>query len=197
MNRRTGTAGPGLAWLLIVTSALGTVASFTITLDKFRLLQDPHFAPSCNLSPILSCTSVMSSGQAAVFGFPNPLLGLLLYPALAVVGCAALAGARMRGWFWLGINLATLLAAGFCMWLMTQALYVIGTLCLWCCLTWAVAIVQVCCVTAHNVTRGVLPAPRAVAGFLREFPWAVPLTWCLAVLMLIGTRFWSYWSTLL
>ncbi|WP_327376582.1 hypothetical protein OG393_23050 [Streptomyces sp. NBC_01216] len=113
-HRRTGTAGPGpgLAWLLIVTSALGTVASFTITLDKFRLLQDPHFAPSCNLSPILSCTSVMSSGQAAVFGFPNPLLGLLLYPALAAVGCAALAGARMRGWFWLGINLATPLGSG-------------------------------------------------------------------------------------
>ncbi|MCH0566255.1 MULTISPECIES: vitamin K epoxide reductase family protein [unclassified Streptomyces] len=190
-------AGPGLAWLLIATGALGILASFTITLDKLRLLEDPHFSPSCNLSPVLSCTSVMSSDQAAVFGFPNPLLGLLLYPAAVTIGCAVLAGARLRRWFWLGLNLVTLLAAAFCMWLMTQALYVIGTLCLWCCLTWAVTIAQVCYVTTHNLIRGILPAPRPLVTFLREFHWVVPVTWSLGIGLLIITRFWTYWHTLL
>ena len=45
-----------------------------------------------------------------------------------------------RRWFWLGLNAGTLLGAAFCMWLMTQALYEIGALCLWCCLAWAATI---------------------------------------------------------
>ncbi|ARP73726.1 Vitamin K epoxide reductase [Streptomyces pluripotens] len=190
-------AGPAFAWLLIVTGALGALASFVITIDKLQLLQDPTFSPSCNLSPVLSCTSVMSSDQAALFGFPNPLLGLLLYPAVITIGCALLAGARLRRWFWLGLNLVTLLGVGFCMWLMAQALYEIGTLCLWCCLTWAVTIAQFWYVTARNLAQGVLTAPRAVVAWTREFRWVVPVTWYLTIVMLIATRFWSYWRTLI
>ena len=101
---RTIGAGPGLAWLLVVTGALGLVASFVITVDKIRLAENPDFRPSCSINPILSCTNVMRSAQASAFGFPNPLIGLAAYAASAsrhsfhaVAGlwpwCAALAKA--------------------------------------------------------------------------------------------------------
>ncbi|AZP22478.1 vitamin K epoxide reductase family protein [Streptomyces aquilus] len=185
------------AWLLIVTGALGILASFVITIDKFQLLQDPDFAPSCNLSPVLSCSNVMRSDQAGVFGFPNPLLGLLTYPVVAAVGLALLAGARFRRWFWLGLNAGTLLGAGFCMWLMTQALYEIGALCLWCCLAWAVTIAMFWYVTVHNLRHGVIRAPRVLVAGVREFHWAVPTAWYLSIVMLIATRWWDYWQTVL
>ncbi|MBX7551863.1 vitamin K epoxide reductase family protein [Streptomyces sp. tea 10] len=186
-----------LAWLLIVSGALGILASFVITLDKFRLLKDPHFSPSCNLSPVLSCTNVMKSAQASVFGFPNPMLGLLTYPVVVAVGFALLAGARFRRWFWLGLNAGTLLGAAFCMWLMTQALYEIGALCLWCCLAWATTIAMFWYTTAHNLRHGIIRAPRAVVAGVLEFHWVVPVTWYLAIAMLIVTRWWNYWQTLL
>lgn len=196
-SRGTIGAGRALAWLLIVTGALGVLASLVITIDKFTLLQDPAFSPSCNLSPVVSCSNVMRSDQASVLGFPNPLAGLIAYPVVAGVGFALLAGARFRRWFWLGLNLGTLLGTAFCMWLMSQALYEIGALCLWCCLAWAATIAMFWYTTVHNLRHGVLPAPRGVVAGAVEFHWAVPVAWYLSIVMLITTRFWSYWQTLL
>ncbi|WP_424886929.1 vitamin K epoxide reductase family protein [Streptomyces sp. XH2] len=190
-------AGRTFAWMLIVTGALGLLASFVITVDKFRLLQEPGFRPSCSINPVLSCTNVMSSPQASVFGFPNPLLGLAGYGAVTLIGFGLLAGAGYRRWFWIGLNLGTLLGAGFCMWLMAQALYSIGALCLWCCLAWFATIAMFWCTTLHNLKHGIVPAPRRPVIGLLEFPWAVPVTWYLVIAMLIATRFWTYWRSLI
>ncbi|WP_282693496.1 vitamin K epoxide reductase family protein [Streptomyces sp. CC208A] len=190
-------ASPALARLLIVTGALGVLASFVITIDKFELLADPGFSPSCNLSPIVSCTNVMTSDQASVFGFPNPLLGLAAYSVVAFTGIALLAGARFRRWFWLGLNTGTLFGAGFCMWLMTQALYDIGALCLWCVLAWAATIAMFWYTTVHNLRHGIVRAPRGLVAGVLEFHWVVPATWYLGILLLIATRWWDYWRTLL
>ncbi|WP_370415958.1 vitamin K epoxide reductase family protein [Streptomyces fradiae] len=190
-------ASRALAWLLIVTGALGTLASFVITVDKFELLANPGFSPSCNLSPVVSCTNVMASDQASVLGFPNPLLGLAAYPVVAAIGVALLAGAAFRRWFWLGLNLGTALGAVFCMWLMGQALYEIGALCLWCCLAWAATIAMFWYTTVHNLRHGFVRAPRGLVAGALEFHWAVPVTWYLVVVLLIATRWWDYWRTLL
>ncbi|WP_137990825.1 vitamin K epoxide reductase family protein [Streptomyces vilmorinianum] len=195
-DRTTG-ASRGFAWLLVITGALGVLASFVITLDKIRLLAEPDFVPSCNLSPVLSCTNVMRSEQASVFGFPNPVLGLVTYAVVVAIGAGVLAGARYRRWFWLGLNLGTLFGVGFCMWLMTQALYEIGALCLWCCLAWAATILMFWYTTAHNLEHGILRAPRAVVSGVAEFRWVVPAVWCASVLLLIATRWWPYWRSLL
>ncbi|MFJ4906294.1 vitamin K epoxide reductase family protein [Streptomyces sp. NPDC093249] len=194
--RGTG-ATRAFAWLLVVTGALGLLASWVITLDKFLLLMDPGFVPSCDISPVISCGSVMSSEQASVFGFPNPMLGLVAYGIVVVIGAGVLSGARYGRWFWLGLQLGTLLGAGFCMWLMSQALYEIGALCLWCCLAWAATVVMFWYTTVHNLRHGVLRAPRPLVAAVMEFHWFVPVVWCGGVLMLIGTRFQDYWTTLL
>lgn len=189
-------ARPGFGWLLVVTAALGLLGSFVITIDKFELLADLGFVPACSLSPVLSCTDVMRSEQASVFGFPNPLLGLIGFGVVAGVGAGLLAGARYRRWYWLGLNLGTFLGAVFCMWLMTQALYDIGALCLWCMLVWVATVFMFWHTTVHNLRHGVLPAPRAVVAAVLEFPLVVPVTWCLVIVMLIATRFWPYWASL-
>jgi uncharacterized membrane protein len=192
---RTG-RGTGFAWLLVIAGALGLLGSFVITVDKFRLLQNPAFVPSCSLNPVLSCSSVMRSHQAAVFGFPNPLIGLVSFGAVIATGSGLLAGARYHRWYWLGLNIGTFAGAAFCMWLMTQALYEIGALCLWCMLVWAVTIALFWYTTVHNLRHGIVPAPRELVAGVREFHWVVPVTWYLAIVLLIATRFWSYWRTL-
>src|SRR3954468_4397755 len=67
------------AWLLVITGVAGLVAAWVITLDKFKLLEKPHFVPGCSLNPVVSCGNIMKSDQAAAFGFPNPMLGLVAY----------------------------------------------------------------------------------------------------------------------
>ncbi|WP_435853018.1 vitamin K epoxide reductase family protein [Streptomyces lavendulocolor] len=187
-------AGRAFGGMLVITGAVGLLAAWVITLDKFRLLEDPNFTPGCSLNPVVSCGSIMKSDQASVFGFPNPMLGLVTYGMVVAIGAALLAGARFRRWFWLGLNAGTLFGVGFCTWLMQQSLYEINALCLWCCSAWVATLVMFWYVTSHNVRTGLLPAPRAVRGFLDEFTWVPPALHTGIIGMLILTRWWDFWT---
>ncbi|MFE5592972.1 vitamin K epoxide reductase family protein [Streptomyces sp. NPDC056549] len=188
-------ASRALAWLLLVTGAAGVLAGWVITIDKFLLLEDPAFQPGCSLNPVVSCGNIMKSEQAAVFGFPNPMLGLVTYAVVVAVGAGLLAGARYRGWFWLGLNAGMLFGVGFCTWLMYQSLYEINALCLWCCLAWVATILMFWYVTAHNVRERVLPAPAGLRTFLGEFTFALPVLHIGIIGMLILTRWWDFWTS--
>ncbi|MFE3450428.1 vitamin K epoxide reductase family protein [Nonomuraea sp. NPDC059194] len=186
--------------LLLIGGAIGLLASFVLTIEKIALLKDAAYVPSCSINPVLSCGSIMRTPQAEVFGFPNPLLGIAGFAVVAGLGAALLAGARLARWFWLGLQAGVTAGAVFVHWLIVQSLYEIGALCPYCMVVWAVTIPLFWYVTLHNLRQGHLPAPagarraaEAVIGYH-----SVPLTvWFLAVIGLIGVRFWSYWSTLI
>ncbi|MFD3996579.1 vitamin K epoxide reductase family protein [Streptomyces sp. NPDC058583] len=188
-------ASRAFAWMLVITGAAGVLAAWVITIDKFKLLEDPNFVPGCSLNPIVSCGNIMKSEQASVFGFPNPMLGLVTYAMVIAIGLALLAGARYRRWYWLGLNAGTLFGVGFCTWLMYQSLYEINSLCLWCCLAWVATIVMFWYVTSQNVRSGVIPAPRGLRTFFDEFTWVLPVLHIGIIGMLILTRWWDFWTS--
>ena len=97
-------AGRAFSWLLLICGVLGSVASFVITDDKFKLLEDPSYVPGCSLNPIISCGNIMKSDQSHAFGFPNPMIGMMAYPIMVCVAMGLLAGARYRPWYWLGFE---------------------------------------------------------------------------------------------
>ncbi|AIR97237.1 vitamin K epoxide reductase family protein [Streptomyces glaucescens] len=192
---RTVGAGRAFALLLVITGAAGLLAAWVITIDKFKILEGKvsgeTFTPSCSLNPIVSCGSVMESDQASVFGFPNPMLGLVTYGIVVCVGVSLLARARFPRWYWLTFNAGTLFGVAFCTWLMVQSLYEINALCLWCSLAWVATITMFWYVTSFNVRNGFLPAPAGVRRFLGEFTWTLPVTHVGIIAMLILTRWGS------
>ncbi|MFJ5140124.1 vitamin K epoxide reductase family protein [Streptomyces sp. NPDC088707] len=188
-------ASKAFAWMLVITGAAGALAAWVITIDKFKLLEDPDFVPGCSLNPVVSCGNIMKSEQASVFGFPNPMLGLVTYAMVIAIGLALLAGARYRRWYWLGLNAGTLFGVGFCTWLMYQSLYEINSLCLWCCLAWVATIVMFWYVTSQNVRSGVIPAPRGLRTFFDEFTWVLPVLHVGIIGMLVLTRWWDFWTS--
>ncbi|MET9513931.1 vitamin K epoxide reductase family protein [Streptomyces sp. NPDC002994] len=193
----TGTTGSGrpFALLLVITGLAGLLASWVITIDKIKLLEDPNFTPGCSLNPVVACGNIMKSEQAEAFGFPNPMLGLVTYAMVVAIGVGLLAGARYRRWFWLGLNAGTLFGVGFCTWLQYQSLYNINSLCLWCALAWVATIVMFCYVTTHNIKHRILPAPRGLRSALMEFHWVPPVMWIGIIGMLILTRWWDFWTS--
>jgi uncharacterized membrane protein len=191
---RTAGAGRAFALLLLVTGAAGLLASWIITLDRFKLLEDPDFTPGCSLNPVVSCGSVLESDQAEVFGFPNPMLGLVAYGVVICVGLSLLAGARFPRWYWLAFDAGCLFGVGFVTWLQFESLYRINALCLWCCLAWAATIPLFWYVTSFAVRRGFLPAPGPVRRFLDEFTWVPPVLHLGVVGMLVLTRWWDFWT---
>ncbi|MFD9932738.1 vitamin K epoxide reductase family protein [Streptomyces massasporeus] len=192
---RTAGTGRAFALLLVVTGAAGLLASWIITLDKFKLLEDPDFTPGCSLNPVVSCGSVLESDQAEVFGFPNPMLGLVAYGMVICVGVSLLAGARFPRWYWLAFDAGCLFGVGFVTWLQFESLYRINALCLWCCLAWAATIPLFWYVTSFAVRQGFLPAPAAVRRFLDEFTWVPPVLHLGVVGMLVLTRWWDFWTS--
>ncbi|MDP9842983.1 vitamin K epoxide reductase family protein [Streptosporangium lutulentum] len=189
-----------LPWLLLVGGAIGLGAAFTLAVEKIALLKDPSYVPSCSINPVLSCGSVMTTPQAEVFGFPNPLLGIAAFALVSTVGAALLAGARLGRWFWLGLQAGVTFGVVFVHWLVFQSLYVIGALCPYCMLVWTVTIPIFFYVTLHNLHRRHLPLPaggRRVAEVLVGYHTVVVTVWFLSIVAVIGVRFWSYWSTLL
>ncbi|WP_328846009.1 vitamin K epoxide reductase family protein [Streptomyces sp. NBC_00258] len=192
---RTAGAGRAFALLLVITGAAGLLASWVITIDKFKLLEDPDFTPGCSLNPVVSCGNIMKSDQASAFGFPNPMLGLVAYGIVICVGVSLLAGAAFPRRYWLTLDAGTLFGVGFVTWLQYESLYSINALCLWCCLAWIATAVMFWYVTSFNVRNEFLPAPGWVKGFLAEFTWVPPVLHLGIIGILVLTRWWDFWTS--
>jgi len=163
-----------LAIFLIVAGVLGWWASFSLTVDKFILLENPGADLDCNFSLIVQCGENLSSWQGAVFGFPNPVLGLGGFVAPIAVGVSLLAGARFARWFWIAFNVGLAGALSLVIWLISQSIFVLHTLCPWCMLVWSVTIPLFWIVTARNLAEGVYGSAATGFGrFLRS--WQIPL----------------------
>ncbi|MFI1538572.1 vitamin K epoxide reductase family protein [Streptomyces anandii] len=196
----TREAGRRIGWLMTLAGVVGWLASFQLTVDDWRLLKDPSYQPPCNISPIVSCGSVMSSPEGSLFGFPNMLLGLGAFAAVAVLGVAVLTGARLGRLMWLALNAGALVGVVFVHWLIQQSLFGLGRLCPYCVVVWIVTIALFWYVTLRNLRRGVIPVPaagRAMLSLVVETHWLLLTAWYGVIAMLVLTRFWSYWSSLL
>ncbi|PPG62798.1 hypothetical protein C5C69_04455 [Rathayibacter sp. AY1C7] len=153
------------AVLLIVLGVIGWTAAFALTNDKFAALENPDAGLGCDFSLLVQCSANLNSAQGAVFGFPNPLIGLAAWIAPIVVGLGLLAGARFDRWFWAAFNVGFLLALVFVGWLIATSVFALGTLCPWCMLTWAVVIPGFWLVTLRNLREGVFPVRAGVRRF--------------------------------
>ncbi|MDW4908552.1 vitamin K epoxide reductase family protein [Streptomyces sp. ADMS] len=189
-SRRTGL-------VMLLTGTVGWLASFQLTVDDWRLLRDPAYQPPCNISPVVSCGSVMSSPQGSLFGFPNMLLGLGAFAAVAALGVAVLAGARLHPRLWLALDAGALVAVVFAHWLIAQSLYELNKLCPYCAVVWVVTIALFWYVTLHCLERGIIPVPSGVLAVVRDTHWMLLGAWYGVIALLVLTRFWAYWSSLL
>ncbi len=180
-------------WVLI-GGALGLAASLTLTVEKVALLINPDYVPTCSINPVLSCGSVMVTPQASVFGFPNPLIGVVGFSVVLVTGVLAVAKVALPRWYWVWLAAGTLLGAAFVQWLIFQSLYRIGALCPYCMVVWAVTI-PLLVVTASIALQPL--RTNVVARTLHQWRWSLTTLWFTGVILLILVRFWTYWSTLI
>ncbi|MCZ4520636.1 vitamin K epoxide reductase family protein [Rhodococcus ruber] len=194
MRTRAGAA------VFTIFSAIGLLAALTLTIERFKLLEDASYVPSCSLNPVLSCGSVMVTKQAALFGFPNPILGIAAFSIALVAGVLWLGRVELPHWFWLGMSGGLLLGEVFVHWLIVQSLYEIGALCPYCMVVWAVTMPLFVLAlsrtigTASSTTDG---APGTIGRLFLEWRWTLLAVWYAIVIALIGIRFSDYWASLL
>ncbi|WP_280451774.1 vitamin K epoxide reductase family protein [Nocardia cyriacigeorgica] len=184
-------AAPKSAWVLLIGGLAGWIASFTLTVERFKLFVDPAYQPSCSLNPILSCGSVMTTDQAALFGFPNPIIGVAGFAVVVTLAVLAVAGVALPRWIWIGLWLGTVAGTVFICWLIFQSLYRIGALCPYCMVVWAI-ITPLLAVVTQTLWGGSRGPMRVVA----EWRWTFVALFYAVVLLLIFLRFQDYWLSL-
>ncbi|WP_018254769.1 vitamin K epoxide reductase family protein [Salinispora mooreana] len=187
------------AWILTVGGSVGLLAAATLTVEKINLLADPGYVPTCSINPILSCGSVMNTPQAAVFGFPNPLLGIAGFAVVTTLGAVLLATGGLPRWMWLGLQGGVIFGVVFVHWLIYQSLYVIGALCPYCMVVWAVTIPIFLYTTLQTLRDNATVLPRALrraTEHLARYHSLVLVIWVAFIVAAILHRFWDYWITL-
>ncbi len=187
-----------LPYILLIGGIIGYACAFIIMFDKVRLLNNPHYVPSCDLNPIISCGSVMQSKQATAFGFPNPFIGLGAFPIVGIIGLGILAGAKFKRWFWLGLNAGLVFALGFVHWLFFESVYRIHALCPWCMVVWTVSITLFWYVTLYNIDQKHIRLPKGHAQqfytWVRRHHLDILILWFLIIAALILKHFWYYYG---
>ncbi|MFE9193048.1 vitamin K epoxide reductase family protein [Micromonospora sp. NPDC007208] len=187
------------AWICAVGGVVGLLAAAILIVEKINLFADPGYVPSCSINPILSCGSVMSTSQAEAFGIPNPLIGVAGFAVVSTIGVVLLAGVRLPGWFWLGLQAGATFGVVFVHWLIYQSLYVIGALCPYCLLVWAVTIPIFLYVTLRTLRQHGVAFPRPVqrvTAATASYHSLILTAWYVIILLAILQRFWDYWITL-
>lgn len=140
MDKRLVRSNNLIGWVFLVLGIIGAILSAIITTEKIELLKDSSHVLSCSINESFSCGSVMTSWQADTFGFPNMIIGLIGFGIISAIGAGIIAGAQYKPWLWFMVIIGLLLGTIFAHWLFYSAVYVIGSLCIYCMGVWAVMV---------------------------------------------------------
>ena len=183
-------------WILLFSGIIGLFAAFTLMQDKVAILSDPNYVPSCNINPVLSCGSVIVTDQASIFGFANPIIGLMTYSVVIALAVLLISRVVLPNWVWLGLNLGALGGLAFVVWLIFQSLYVIEALCPWCMVAWVGTILIFWVTTAENAQAGrftISGTPGVISDVISSLRWILIGSTFLVILALIFINWMDFW----
>jgi uncharacterized membrane protein len=183
-----------LPWILLIAAVIGLVCSLVLTHDQINIWQNPSYQPSCNLNPVVSCGSVIDSKQGHLFGMPAPLFGLIIFPALMTVGVVLLAGAQLKRWLWLVMEVCAGGGFLFAIWLFLVSVFRVHALCPFCLITDVAVYVIAWYITLYNIEQGIIQLPERFSAFLRRHHLDILITWLLLIFVFIMQHFWYYYG---
>ncbi len=175
-----------LGVVLIITGLLGLLGAFSLSVERIELLLHPEEALGCDLNPFLSCSGAIQSDQGEVFGFPNPFLGLMAFPAPIIMGALTLGRVAMPRWVWTVFSIGVLGGLVLVLWLAQQSIFVLGFVCPWCFLVWLAMYAMAFPLWTWALGSGGLPGPAGLRRTAARFSsWGWVLSLALAVILVV------------
>ena len=186
-----------LPLIMVFVGAVGLGASYSLHHEEQALLNDPNHVASCSFNPVIACGSVITSEQGKTFGISNPILGMLGYGALMLLGIGLASGLKLDRRAWLIVWFGTLFGFLYCLWLITQSLYVIGSLCLYCATIWSVTIPLFYYVTEYAMFNGYIKTNKKITDWLEKNHMLPMLITFVVIILMIYFNWSYYWNSLL
>ncbi|MFT4147849.1 MAG: vitamin K epoxide reductase family protein [Micrococcaceae bacterium] len=160
-------------FLLTLLSAIAFWASFQLVLERIHLYENPNYKASCDLNPFFSCTSVMETAQAKLFGFPNPILGIIGFAITGTIGMMLLTRMRINKLFAYGLLLGTLFAFGLSIFFWYAVIFQIHHFCLYCMVVWACTIPIFILTISYLNEQGFLGSTSGALANFKKWNWPV------------------------
>lgn len=179
---------------MLIAAIAGLLAAFTLTVEKFHLLENPDAVLSCSFNVVLNCASVMKTWQASVFGFPNSLIGLMGYSVVITVAVAALSGVKFSKRFLITAQICYGLGLIFAYWLFFQSVFAIQVLCPWCLVVTFVTTIIFDTLLRYNLRENIFSLSKKnhkiVSEWLRkDYDKLVVASWIVLMIALVFIKF--------
>lgn len=179
---------------VLVAAIAGLLAALALSIEKYHLLKDPDAVLSCSFNLVLNCSVVMQTWQASVFGFPNSLIGVVLYPAAIVLAIFALSKVELPRWILITAQVIASLGALFAYWLLFQSVYVIEVLCPWCLVVTFVTTLIFASITHYNLRENTFQFSKSVNKkihiFLqKDYDKLLTASWIMLLIALVIVKF--------
>lgn len=123
---------PGWWWLVLAGSLLGIVSTIWQTVERIAWAAGEAGPSFCEISSVVSCTSVYGHWQSSALGVPNSLIGLPVFAIVASGAVSALLGSRPSPAYLRTLFGLTLFMTVFATWYVEQMAFSIGSLCVFC-----------------------------------------------------------------
>ena len=166
---------------MIISGSIGLFTSFVLSIEAWQLAADSSARFGCDISSVLSCSTVAQTWQARILGFPNAFLGIFFEAVVLAISVGIFAGVKFPRWYMLGTNLLYTIALFFAFWLFGQSYFIIQVLCPWCLLITLTTTLVFGGITRINIRDGVIPTPEGLRRIVAQ-----GLDWALWGLIVFG-----------
>ena len=166
---------------MIISGSIGLFTSFVLSIEAWQLAADSSARFGCDISSVLSCSTVAQTWQARILGFPNAFLGIFFEAVVLAISVGIFAGVKFPRWYMLGTNLLYTIALFFAFWLFGQSYFIIQVLCPWCLLITLTTTLVFGGITRINIRDSVIPAPEGLRRVVAQ-----GLDWALWGLIVFG-----------
>lgn len=183
-------------WLIIVGGVLGLIASLILAHDTLAIAINPHYIPSCNLNPVLSCGNVITFKGDSIFGLPYPFYGIAAFGALIAAGFGVIAKAKFDKWYWLTMQVFMTVGIAGAYYLLAKSMYQIHALCPFCLSIDVLTTALFWYTTLFNIDKGHFGKvnKNATYKWIRKHHLDILVLWFILAIVFILHHFWYYYG---
>ena len=172
-----------LGIIYVICGGAATLFSFLLTLDKIEQVKDADAKFGCDVNLFISCGSVMKTAQAEIFGFPNSIIGLVVFAAIFGFGVSLINGFKPAQLIRWGLVLTMLGSLAMVVYLFLVSVFELRTLCPYCSGVWLSTLLMVTSTFAYAIQD--LNLPFKVKNFFSHWLLNFGLIALLALVLVI------------
>jgi hypothetical protein len=121
---------------------------------------------------------------------------------LLMLGVVLTTGVKLPRWLWIAAQGAATGGVIFMHYLFFEGVFRIHAICPWCFVVWMITIPIFFGITVYNIREGNLYLERLgharkIGAFISRYSNDLLVLWYLVIFVILLTKFWYYWSTLL